>query len=201
METLNFSYLIYLIIILIVLLGTFLLSNKKNLNKNVQNLAIWGLIFFAFLVTYYLWNELKFSMEKERYNYLIEKDNSILINKSYDGHFYLPLSINNKEIIFLVDTGATKSLLAKNDYKLLKNDGINFTSEKIIETANGKIIALETTFDKVKLFNNLLGNVTFLVVRNDFEGPNISLLGLDLLDSKFNYQITNNYLKLQIIGS
>ena len=200
METLNFSYLIYLIIILIVLLGTFLLSNKKNLNKNVQNLAIWGLIFFAFLVTYYLWNELKFSMEKERYNYLIEKDNSILINKSYDGHFYLPLSINNKEIIFLVDTGATKSLLAKNDYKLLKNDGINFTSEKIIETANGKIIALETTFDKVKLFNNILGNVTFLVVRNDFEGPNISLLGLDLLDSKFNYEITNNYLKLQIIG-
>ena len=201
METLNFSYLIYLIIILIVLLGTFLLSNKKNLNKNIQNLAIWGLIFFALLVTYYLWNELKFSMEKERYNYVIENDNSILINKSYDGHFYLPLSINNKEIIFLVDTGATKSLLSKSDYKLLKNNEINFTKEKIIETANGKIIALETTFDKVKLFNNILGDVTFLVVRDDFEGPNISLLGLDLLDNKFNYQITNNYLKLQIIGS
>ena len=201
METLNFSYLVYLIIILIVLLGTFLLSNKKNLNKNIQNLAIWGLIFFALLVTYYLWNELKFSMESERYNYVIENDNSILINKSYDGHFYLPLSINNKEIIFLVDTGATKSLLSKSDYKLLKNNEINFTKEKIIETANGKIIALETTFDKVKLFNNILGNVTFLVVRNDFEGPNISLLGLDLLDNKFNYQITNNYLKLQIIGS
>ena len=201
METLNFSYLVYLIIILIVLLGTFLLSNKKNLNKNIQNLAIWGLIFFALLVTYYLWNELKFSMEKERYNYVIENDNSILINKSYDGHFYLPLSINNKEIIFLVDTGATKSLLSKSDYKLLKNNEINFTKEKIIETANGKIIALETTFDKVKLFNNILGDVTFLVVRNDFEGPNISLLGLDLLDNKFNYQITNNYLKLQIIGS
>ena len=199
METLNFSYLIYLIIILIVLLGTFLLSNKKNLNKNIQNLAIWGLIFFALLVTYYLWNELKFSMEKERYNYVIENDNSILINKSYDGHFYLPLSINNKEIIFLVDTGATKSLLSKSDYKLLKNNEINFTKEKIIETANGKIIALETTFDKVKLFNNILGDITFLVVRDDFEGPNISLLGLDLLDNKFNYQITNNYLKLQII--
>ena len=199
METQNFSYLIYLIIILIVLLGTFLLSNKKNLNKNIQNLAIWGLIFFALLVTYYLWNELKFSMEKERYNYVIENDNSILINKSYDGHFYLPLSINNKEIIFLVDTGATKSLLSKNDYKLLKNNEINFTTEKIIETANGKIIALETTFDKVKLFNKIIGDVTFLVVRDDFEGPNISLLGLDLLDNKFNYQITNNYLKLQII--
>ena len=199
METFNFSYLIYLIVILVVLLGTFLLSNKKNLNKNIQNLAIWGLIFFALLVTYYLWNELKFSMEKERYNYVIEKDNSILINKSYDGHFYLPLSINNKEIIFLVDTGATRSLLSKRDYKLLKKHEVNLTSEKIIETANGKIIALETRFDEVKLFNNILSDVNFLVVRNDFEGPNISLLGLDLLDNKFNYQITNNYLKLQII--
>ena len=200
METFNFSYLIYLIIILVVLLGTYLLSNKKNLNKNIQNLAIWGLIFFALLVTYYLWNELQFSMEKERYNYVIEKDNSILINKSYDGHFYLPLSINNKEIIFLVDTGATRSLLSKRDYKLLKKHEVNLTSEKIIETANGKIIALETRFDEVKLFNNILSDVNFLVVRNDFEGPNISLLGLDLLDNKFNYQITNNYLKLQIIG-
>ena len=200
METFNFSYLIYLIVILVVLLGTFLLSNKKNLNKNIQNLAIWGLIFFALLVTYYLWNELRFSMEKERYNYVIEKDNSILINKSYDGHFYLPLSINNKEIIFLVDTGATRSLLSKRDYKLLKKHEVNLTSEKIIETANGKIIALETKFDEVKLFNNILSDVNFLVVRNDFEGPNISLLGLDLLDNKFNYQITNNHLKLQIIG-
>ena len=199
METLNFSYLIYLIIILIVLLGTFLLSNKKNLNKNIQNLAIWGLIFFALLVTYYLWNELKFSMEKERYNYVIENDNSILINKSYDGHFYLPLSINNKEIIFLVDTGATKSLLSTNDYNSLKEDEIDSPAEKILETANGKIIAFESKFNEVKLFNKILGDISFLVVRKDFEGPNVSLLGLDLLNSRFKYQITNNYLKLQII--
>ena len=59
---------------------------------------------------------------------MIENDNSILINKSYDGHFYLPLSIN-KEIIFLVDT-TTKSLVKK-DYKLLKKNEINFTTEKI----------------------------------------------------------------------
>ena len=184
METLNFSYLIYLIIILVVLLGSFLLSNKKNLNKNIQNLAIWGLIFFALLATYYLWNELQFSMKKEKYNYVIEKDNSILINRSIDGHFYLPLDINNKKVIFLVDTGATKSLLSTNDYKLLKTDEIYSPAEKILETANGKIVAFETKFKKVKLFNNILDDVTFLVVRKDFVGPNVSLLGLDLLNIK-----------------
>ena len=199
MDTLNLSYLIYLIIILVVLLGTFLLSNKKNFNKNIQNLSIWGLIFFALLVTYYLWNELQFSMNKERYNYVIEKDNSILINKSYDGHFYLPLDIKNKKIIFLVDTGATKSLLSTNDYNSLKEDEIDSPAEKILETANGKIIAFESKFNEVKLFNKILGDISFLVVRKDFEGPNVSLLGLDLLNSKFKYQITNNYLKLQII--
>ena len=125
----------------------------------------------------------------------------VVIPLQRHGSYYVDGYINDKSVSFLVDTGATKSLLSKRDYKLLKKNEINFTTEKIIETANGKIIALETTFDKVKLFNNILGDVTFLVVRNDFEGPNISLLGLDLLDNKFNYQITNNYLKLQIIGS
>ena len=72
-----------------------------------------GTNFFCLISSYYLWDELKFSMEKERYNYVIENDNSILIEKSYDGHFYLPLSINNKEIIFLVDTGATKISFVK----------------------------------------------------------------------------------------
>ena len=106
----NYFYLIYLILILLFLIGTFLLSNKKNLNKNIQNLSIWGIIFFAVLISYYLWDDLKISMIEEKYNYIFENDNSITIQKSKDGHFYLPLKINDLEIIFLVDTGASKSL-------------------------------------------------------------------------------------------
>ena len=126
----NYFYLIYLILILLFLIGTFLLSNKKNLNKNIQNLSIWGIIFFAVLISYYLWDDLKISMIEEKYNYIFENDNSITIQKSKDGHFYLPLKINDLEIIFLVDTGASKSLLSRKDFKLFSNSNIFLPTEQ-----------------------------------------------------------------------
>ena len=194
----NFSYLIYLIVILLFLMATLLLSFKKDLNKNIQNLCIWGIIFFAVLVSYYLWDDIKISMHKENYKYIIKNENSITIEKFEDGHFYLPLIINNLEFIFLVDTGATRSLLAKKDFKLLENNHIFSPTETILETANGIVVANEVTFKKVQLFKHNLGEISFLVAANDFEGPRISLLGLDLLNKNFKYEITNDYLKLQL---
>ena len=194
----NFFNLIYLILILLFLVGTFLLSNKKNLNKNIQNLSIWGLIFFAVLISYYLWDDLMISMSKEKYNYIIEDDNSIKIQKSNDGHFYLPLSINDLQIVFLVDTGASRSLLSRKDFKLVNSGNIFLPTETILETANGIVVAKEIILHDVKVFESNLGETSFLVATKNFEGPRISLLGLDLLDNKFKYEITNNYLKLQL---
>tara|TARA_B100001769_G_scaffold274464_1_gene272949 strand:- start:1862 stop:2392 length:531 start_codon:yes stop_codon:yes gene_type:complete len=175
------------------------LSNKKNLNKNIQNLSIWGIIFFAILISYYLWDDLKVSMSKEKFNYIIEDNNSITIEKSKDGHFYLPLTINDLQIIFLVDTGASRSLLSRKDFKLVKDGNIFLPTETILETANGIVIAKEIIFQNVKVFESDLGEISFLVATKNFKGPRISLLGLDLLNNKFKYEITNNYLKLQLI--
>jgi len=198
-SNLNYFHLIYLILILLFLVGTFLLSNKKNLNKNIQNLSIWGIIFFAILISYYLWDDLKVSMSKEKFNYIIEDNNIITIEKSKDGHFYLPLTINDLQIIFLVDTGASRSLLSRKDFKLVKAGNIFLPTETILETANGIVKAKEIIFKNVKVFESDLGEISFLVATKNFKGPRISLLGLDLLNNKFKYEITNNFLKLQLI--
>ena len=195
----NYFYLIYLILILFFLVGIFLLSNKKNFNKNIQNLSIWGVIFFAVLVSYYLWDDLKISINKEKNNYIIENNNSITIQKSKDGHFYLPLIINDFQIVFLVDTGASRSLLSRKDFKLVNNNNIFLPTEIILETANGKVVAKEIIMQDVKVLESDLGEISFLVATKNFEGPRISLLGLDLLDNKFRYEITNNYIKLQLL--
>ena len=198
-SNLNYFHLIYLILILLFLVGTFLLSNKKNLNKNIQNLSIWGIIFFAILISYYLWDDLKVSMSKEKFNYIIEDNNTITIEKSKDGHFYLPLTIYDLQIIFLVDTGASRSLLSRKDFKLVKAGNIFLPTETILETANGIVKAKEIIFQNVKVFESDLGEISFLVATKNFKGPRISLLGLDLLNNKFKYEITNNFLKLQLI--
>ena len=51
----------------------------------------------------------------------------------------------------------------------------------------------------MKVFESDLGEISFLVATKNFKGPRISLLGLDLLNNKFKYEITNNFLKLQLI--
>ena len=198
-SNLNYFHLIYLTLILLFLVVTFLLSNKKNLNKNIQNLSIWGIIFFAVLISYYLWDDLKVSMSKEKFNYIIEDNSNITIEKSKDGHFYLRLTINDLQIIFLVDTGASRSLLSRKDFKLVKAGNIFLPTETILETANGIVKAKEIIFQNVKVFESDLGEISFLVATKNFKGPRISLLGLDLLNNKFKYEITNNFLKLQLI--
>ena len=60
-------------------------------------------------------------------------------------------------------------------------------------------MAKEIIMQDVKVFKSDLGEISFLVPTKNYKGPRISLLGIDLLDNKFRYEITNNYIKLQLL--
>ena len=101
-------------------------------------------------------------MSKEKFNYIIEDNNTINIEKSKDGHFYLPLTINDLQIIFLVDTGASRSLMSRKDFKMVKAGNIFLPTETILETANGIVKAKEIIFQNVKVFESDLVKFLFL---------------------------------------
>ena len=189
----NFARLFYLVLILILLLFLFFISNKKNLNKNLQNLSIWFIIFFGAITSYYIWNDIKFNA-KQNVGKLADGD--IIIEKSMDGHFYLPLEINEKIIKFLVDTGATQTLIAKKDFLRLNPTIKILPKKKKLETANGFIFAKTVFIEKIKLFDIEIGASELLTVTKEFEGPKRSLLGLDLLNKFSNFEISKNFLKL-----
>ena len=189
----NFARLFYLILILILLLFLFFISNKKNLNKNLQNLSIWFIIFFGAITSYYIWNDIKFNVKQ---NVRKLPDGDVIIEKSMDGHFYLPLEINEKIIKFLVDTGATQTLIAKKDFLRLNPTIKILPKKKKLETANGFIFANTVFIEKIKLFDIEIDASELLTVTNEFEGPKRSLLGLDLLNKFSNFEISKNFLKL-----
>ena len=89
----NFARLLYLILILVVLLTLFLVSNKKYLNRNLQNLSIWLLIFFGAVAAYYVWDDLKFDIQKTKQKIEHLSDGNLVIRKAKDGHFYLPMEL------------------------------------------------------------------------------------------------------------
>ena len=198
---LNLAKLLYLLLLLGALLGILILRNKKHLSLNIQNLAIWGLIFFGFVMSYQIWLEYKFSMIEldsfsKEYNNLPKDIKAILITREADGHFYISLSINRKRIKFLVDTGATRSMLSKNDFMTLNLPYVNPKYPFKIMTANGKINAKEATVADIVFKNVQLGPRKLLVASDHFAGPVISLLGLDLLNSFHNFELSKDLLTI-----
>ena len=194
----NFARLLYLILILAVLLTLFLVSNKKYLNRNLQNLSIWLLIFFGAVAAYYVWDDLKFDIQKTKQKIEHLSDGNLVIRKAKDGHFYLPMELNEQPIIFLVDTGATRTVLSKEDFARLGERMTIFPTMRKLETANGSIFADELKVKSVTVFGHQLGSSDLLVVSKNFEGPKISLLGLDLLNKFPNFEISKNSLTLQL---
>ncbi len=194
----NVSTLIYLILLLSVLFFLFILSNKKYLNRNLQNLAIWFLIFFGAVACYYFWTDISFNVKNENDKVKSVSDDTVVIGKENDGHFYLTLQLNETPVKFLVDTGATLTLLSKQDFNQLGKNVNVLSSQRRLETANGKILANQIEISSITAHGHQLGPSELLVVSKDFEGPKQSLLGLDLLNKFQNYEISKSFLKIQL---
>ena len=195
-SNINFSSLLYLVVILVILLVLLLLSNRRHLNKNLQNLSIWFLIFFGAVACYYIWADIRLNILHKQYELQAPSNGNLIIQKAPDGHFYLTLELNKKPITFLVDTGATRTLLSKEDLAYL-GQNIKIQPEMTqLDTANGSILAKKVTIEDVKVYNHLLGPSELLVVSEDFEGPNKSLLGMDLLNKFKHFEFSKTLLKI-----
>ena len=194
----NLSSLLYLILVLLILLFLFFLSNKKYLNRNLQSLSIWGLIFFGAMACYYIWDDIQINIKNNKESIQLISNDTIIIGKKTDGHFYLTIEINNHPITFLVDTGATRTILSKNDMLVLLKTVSYLPTEKKLETANGIIVANEITVSKIEVYGNPIEPSNLLVVSEGFQGPKVSLLGLDLLNKFKNFEISKRFLKIQV---
>ncbi len=190
----SFSSLLYLILLFLILLFLFFLSNKKYLNRNLQSLLIWVLIFFGAMACYYIWDDIQNNKESSQ----LVSDDTIIIGKKTDGHFYLTMEINNHPITFLVDTGATRTIISKNDMLVLLKTVTYLPTQRKLETANGIILANEIKIGEIKVYGNPIQPSNLLVVSKDFQGPKVSLLGLDLLNKFKNFEISKRFLKIQV---
>lgn len=140
----------------------------------------------------YRWYEVQ--QQRERISFL--KDSSgagvLRIKRAADSHYYLPLQINGQEIVFMIDTGATRSAISR---ELAQKLRIEEELRQTFNTANG-------------IVQGALGKATLVIPHGldmQFENlriailPNLSgepLLGMDVLGQ---LRVTQNtgILKLQ----
>lgn len=176
---------IYLVLLLMVVGGYFLVSSRRNLGRTVQQAAIWGLIFMGAIVVSGLWGDIRRNLSDIPRQQVLS-DNEITVPRAPDGHFYLNAEVNGQPVLFVVDTGATDIALSRSDARRVGLDPSTLAYLGTAQTANGIVATAPVRLGSVTLGPFTDDNVRAMVTKGDLGD---SLLGMSYLR---RYEMTMN---------
>lgn len=193
MPEIETSRLIYLILLLLMVAGWFYMQNRQGLNKSLQQIAVWGMIFIGAAAGYGLWGDITRNSGIPRQSYETGTG-AVTIPRSADGHYYLTALVNGEAIRFVVDTGATDMVLTRQDAERagLSPETLNYLGRA--KTANGEVRTAYVRLSEVQLGEVRDFDVPAVV--NDGEMPQ-SLSGMGYLQRWGRIEIANGELILK----
>jgi aspartyl protease family protein len=182
-----FARLIYLVGLMI-LVGGGLTAYRNRLPQALKHVAIWVLIFAAVVTVYaYRGPLLRFAepvlaeLNPNRAVVVIDPNGvrTLTVARSFDGHFNIEANVDGTVIRFLVDTGATGTVLSERDAVRagIAVDALAFN--RPVQTANGLAFEAQTRVSRLEFGPFVLRNVGIGVLRND--QLQTSLLGMNVL--------------------
>ena len=160
----------------------------------VKDLVVWGVLIIG---SSWLFSDFKGVSNNSVVASLIPSqgyhtDTEAHFYKSVDGHFYIETTINNENVVFLLDTGATDIALSSDDAQKIGIDleRINYT--KTYNTANGVIKSAPVSIENIEIGNFLLTDVPASVSNGKLD---VSLFGMSALE-RFRFIVDGNKLVL-----
>jgi len=194
----NWQEAIYLIILIVMMLSAVFSRQDLNWRKIIKYLLIWGGIGFVVIALYVYRFEFsdfktRFASEINPTSPKINAQKQIILNIAQDGHFYTRLKINNVEVLFMVDTGASDMMLNINDAKKIGIDVNRLVFNRPYQTANGRSFGAIVNLKEVDIagikFNNVKASV------NDAD-MGVNLLGMSFLRRFSKYEFFQDRLIL-----
>ncbi|MDH3662784.1 MAG: TIGR02281 family clan AA aspartic protease [Alphaproteobacteria bacterium] len=110
------------------------------------------------------------------------------------GHFITEVMVNGMPVTFLIDTGASHTILNKRDAELLRLGGGSLRYTVPFESANGTTYAAPVTLRDVRLGQFQLYDLDAFVNQGDL---GISLLGMSFLRRFESYEFHRDRLVLR----
>ena len=139
-------------------------------------IAMWALIFglLAFLFQGVLDKQ---HNPNQNLNGLTNNDvHEVILQRNHYGHYVSNGLINNQDVVFMLDTGATDVSIPA---KVAKKIGLKPGAKMYYQTANGKAVVFATKIDRISIGNIELKNVRATI------NPNVEdmevLLGMSFL--------------------
>jgi len=145
-----------------------------------------GMIFIAWLLIFAMLIWFFGVLEKNKRNpnqnvstnVLNGGEKEVVLQSSRHGHYIATGKINNQDVTFLVDTGASYVSIPE---RVANKVGLKKGAELLVSTANGTVTVYATTLDQVSL-----GEITLYNIRADIN-PHMDsdeiLLGMSFLRS------------------
>jgi aspartyl protease family protein len=192
MEENDFSRLIYLSVLVVAILGSVLISRRGAYGKMFRQAGIWLLIFMGLVAIVASWQDIRQSGQTMSFQQ--SEDGAIIIPKEIDGHFHLTVTINDRPIEFLVDTGASDIVLTRNDAARVGFDPNRLDYWGMANTANGTVRLATIRLETVRLGEFIDKNIRASVNKAPMEK---SLLGMRYLSKFRAIEISNDQMILK----
>ena len=112
-----------------------------------------------------------------------------VLERQQDGHFYANVDVNNHEIRFMVDTGASGIALTGEDAESL---GLSWSDNDLAVVGrgvSGNVYGKRVTLSFVQLDDLQMSDVDAVIIPN---GLDVSLLGQSFLSMATTVKIENN---------
>jgi aspartyl protease family protein len=180
--------LIYLLL-LAVFIGGGLFSFRNRLSKALRDALIWIGILAVLLIGYTyreplmsLAGPVMSELNPSRPMEVIDPDGarSLVLSRSSNGHFQVTANVDGTDVTFLVDTGASRTVLAYRDAERigLPTESLRFSLP--VNTANGTAYEAASRVDRLEIGPFAIDDMRVGVLPEN--ALDVSLLGLDVLD-------------------
>ena len=179
----------YLTLLLIAVGGWAFAEFRGRMGQALRMATAWGMIVLGLVAGYGIWNDISQNLRPRA---AVTAQGTISIPRAPDGHYYLTVTVNDVDIDFLIDTGATNVVLNDRDARRIGIDPATLAFSATAQTANGPVQISHVTLDRVAIGPYADSRVSAWVSQGETE---ISLLGMSYL-SRYDLQISGGTMTL-----
>jgi aspartyl protease family protein len=142
-----YAALFYLLLLGGALVFWMFVQDRDRFGRNLQALAAWGLIFLGTIAAIGLWDDIRRTVAPAQT--VMADAGAMALPRAPDGHFYATLDVNGEPVRFMVDTGATGTVLTPADAERagIAPDSLLFDAQAM--TANGIVRTAPVRLDHV----------------------------------------------------
>ncbi len=186
-------YLLYMVLLL-VLVGSSLLSRRVPVSKTLKMAGAWVAIFAVGFAIFSFRSEFMAvgsRLKAEAIGAPIQAGAELRIPMADDGHFWVDASVNEHEERFLVDSGASVTTISR---ETANQAGVETGMRvALVETANGTVQMRKGRADSFSV--GTIQRSDFALQVNDHDDGNV--LGMNFLSSLQSWRVEGRYLVLQ----